>query len=165
MASSDLHQPLMQHDDQNMALMSSAVCMVLHCPALFGNLWVQSTKFMRQDPETEQVELLVLRIAVLSFLSNWTIFTGFWLKSNIHWHWANSQVPVSQDALPASSTQAVWQTAFRPQVFMAPQWVSLRPEGHLQQQQQPGAEERWLVYITFSVLTIKGVFDLKASHP
>lgn len=139
--------------------------MALFCPALFGNLWVKSTKFTRQDPETKQVELSVLRIAALSFLTNWTIFTRFWLKSNIRWHWASSQVPVSQDVLAASPTQAVWQTPFHPQVLMAPQCVSLWPEGRLQQQQQPEGEERWRVYTSPFALSQSKGFWFKGISP
>lgn len=55
---------------------------------------------------------------------------------------------------PASSTLAVWQTPFCPQVLMAPRCVSLWQQRHLQQQQQPEGEERRLAYITLPSITI-----------
>lgn len=82
---------------------------VLH---FFGNLRVKSSKFMRRDQKTKQAELSVLRIAALSFLTNCTILTGFWLESKIRWAWANSTSPrvpgcIARQLYPGCMTDAI----------------------------------------------------------
>lgn len=155
MTSSDSHLPLMQHADQNMALMRFDCHHGFILSRTFLATYESNQANLRDGTRNQTGRAVGVKNSCALFPHQ---------LHDIDWVLVGVQNPLGLSKqhkspsprmhCPASSTLAVWQTPFCPQVLMAPRCVSLWQQRHLQQQQQPEGEERRLAYITLPSITI-----------